>query len=40
VMQMAPDGVESSEQPRTVIPRKLEEFGLAGFALGNDGRVR
>jgi hypothetical protein len=40
VMEMAPDAVESSVQPRTVIPGKLEGFGLAGFTLGNDGRIR
>ena len=40
VMMMAPDGVESSEQPRAVIPDKLEHFGLPGFALGEDGRIR
>jgi N-hydroxyarylamine O-acetyltransferase len=36
---MTPDDVESSEQPRTVIPGKLEQFGLPGFQLGEDGRV-
>jgi N-hydroxyarylamine O-acetyltransferase len=40
VMTMAPGEVESSEQPRSVIPGKLEQFGLPGFALGDDGRVR
>jgi N-hydroxyarylamine O-acetyltransferase len=40
VMTMAPGGVESSQQPRSVIPGKLEEFGLPGFALGDNGRVR
>jgi arylamine N-acetyltransferase len=40
VMAMAPDGVESSEQPRSVIPSKLEHFGLPGFALGENGRIR
>jgi len=36
---MTPDDVESSEQPRTVIPGKLEQFGLPGFKLGENGRV-
>jgi N-hydroxyarylamine O-acetyltransferase len=40
VMTMTPDGVESSEQPRAVIPDKLEHFGLRGFRLGEDERVR
>lgn len=40
VMAMAPDSVESSEQPRSVIAGKLEHFGLPGFALGEDGRIR
>jgi N-hydroxyarylamine O-acetyltransferase len=40
VMTMSPDGVQSSEQPRSVIPDKLEQFGLPGFELGEDGRVR
>ena len=40
VMTMAPGGVESSQQPRSVIPGKLEEFGLPGFALDDNGRVR
>jgi N-hydroxyarylamine O-acetyltransferase len=40
VMTMTPDGVESSEQPRAVIPDKLKQFGLPGFELGDDGRVR
>jgi N-hydroxyarylamine O-acetyltransferase len=39
VITMTPDGVESSEQPRTVIPDKLAQFGLHGFRLGEDGRV-
>jgi hypothetical protein len=38
-MTMTPDGVESSEQPRSVIPDKLEQFGLPGFELGENGRV-
>ena len=38
-MTMTPDGVESSEQPRTVIPDRLERFGLPGFQLGENGRV-
>jgi N-hydroxyarylamine O-acetyltransferase len=38
-MIMTPDGIESSEQPRTVIPDKLEQFGLPGFQLAGDGRV-
>ena len=37
---MTIDAVESSEQPRAVIPDKLEHFGLPGFALGEDGRIR
>ena len=40
VMVMAPDGVESSEQPRSAIPGKLEHLGLPGFELDEDGRVR
>lgn len=40
VMTMAPDRIESSEQPRSVIPETLEGFGLHGFALGEDGRIR
>ncbi len=39
-MVMTPDGVDSSEQPRTVIPDKLQQFGLAGFQLGDNGRVQ
>jgi N-hydroxyarylamine O-acetyltransferase len=39
VMTITPSGVESSEQPRTVIPDKLEQFGLTGFQLGENGRV-
>jgi N-hydroxyarylamine O-acetyltransferase len=38
-MVMTPDGIESSEQPRTVIPDKLQQFGLPGFQLGENGRV-
>lgn len=40
VTTMTPDGVESSEQPRSVIPDKLRQFGLPGFDVGEDGRVR
>ena len=40
VMEFAPGGVDSSAQPRSVIPSKLTRFGLPGFALGEDGRVR
>jgi N-hydroxyarylamine O-acetyltransferase len=40
VLTMTPDGVESSDQPRSVIPNKLADFGLPGFQLGEDGRVR
>jgi N-hydroxyarylamine O-acetyltransferase len=40
VMTMLPGGVESSEQPRSVIPGKLEHFGLPGFSLGEGGRGR
>jgi N-hydroxyarylamine O-acetyltransferase len=40
VMTMAPDRIESSEQPRAVVPATLERFGLSGFSLGEDGRVR
>ena len=40
VMTMTPDGIESSEQPRAVIPDKLEHFGLPGFQLDEEGRVR
>ena len=39
LMTMAPHRVESSEQPRAVIPETLERFGLPGFELGEDGRV-
>ena len=35
-----PDGVEAFEQARAVIPDKLDQFGLPGFQLGEDGRVR
>ncbi|HLW96738.1 MAG TPA: arylamine N-acetyltransferase [Solirubrobacteraceae bacterium] len=37
---MAPDGIDVSEQPRSAIPAKLEQFGLPGFSLGDDERVR
>lgn len=40
VMTMTPQGVDSSEQPRSVIPNKLRQFGLRGFELDEDGRVR
>lgn len=40
VMTMTPEALESSEQPRSVIPNKLEDFGLPGFELGDDDRVR
>ena len=40
VMTMTPGGLDSTEQPRTVIPNKLQQFGLSGFELGDDGRVR
>ena len=40
VMTVTPRGVESSEQPRAVIPDMLRRFGLPGFELGEDGRVR
>ncbi len=40
VMTMAPDAIESSEQPRAVIPDELERLGLPGFQLDEDGRVR
>jgi N-hydroxyarylamine O-acetyltransferase len=40
VMTMSPTGVESSEQPRSVIPEKLAQFGLPGFQLDEDERVR
>jgi len=39
VMTMTPESVESSEQPRTVIPEKLRQFGLPGFELDASGRV-
>lgn len=39
-MDMAPDRVEVTEQPREAIPAVLERFGLPGFELGEDGRVR
>jgi N-hydroxyarylamine O-acetyltransferase len=37
---MTPDGATISVQPRDAIPAKLAEFGLPGFELGEDGRVR
>jgi len=37
---MAPGAVETSEEPRSVIPARLEQFGLPGFELDGDGRVR
>lgn len=40
VMAMSPNGVESAEQSRSVIPAKLEDFGLPGFTIGDDGRIR
>jgi N-hydroxyarylamine O-acetyltransferase len=40
VRSMTPGDVEVSEQPRSVIPAKLEQFGLPGFSLGDDERVR
>jgi N-hydroxyarylamine O-acetyltransferase len=40
VMTMTPDGIASSEQPRGVIPDRLEHFGLPGFQLDEQGRVR
>lgn len=40
VMTATPNGAESSEQPRTVIPAMLASFGLPGFALADDGRLR
>jgi N-hydroxyarylamine O-acetyltransferase len=40
VMTLTPEGIDSSRQPRSVIPDKLEHFGLPGFQLGEDGRVR
>jgi arylamine N-acetyltransferase len=39
VMTMTPGGVDSSEQPRAVIPEKFAHFGLHGFQVGEDGRV-
>lgn len=39
-MTMTPDGVVSTEQPRAVIPDKLKQFGLPGFQLGEDERLR
>jgi N-hydroxyarylamine O-acetyltransferase len=39
-MIMTPNGVESSEHPRTLIPDKLQQFGLSGFQLGVNGRVQ
>jgi N-hydroxyarylamine O-acetyltransferase len=39
-MAMSPSSVDTSQQPRSVIPAKLEQFGLPGFTLGDDGRVR
>ncbi|MGA2010202.1 MAG: arylamine N-acetyltransferase [Solirubrobacteraceae bacterium] len=40
VMTMTPDSVTSTEEPRSVIPDKLMQFGLPGFLLGDDERVR
>ncbi|HEX4033067.1 MAG TPA: arylamine N-acetyltransferase [Solirubrobacteraceae bacterium] len=40
VRTMVPERTEISEQPRSVIPAKLEQFGLPGFTLGEDQRVR
>ncbi len=40
VLVMEPDRTETWEQPRETIPSKLEQFGLPGFELGEDGRVR
>jgi arylamine N-acetyltransferase len=40
VMTITSDGVSSSEEPRAVIPDKLKRFGLPGFQLDDDGRVR
>jgi N-hydroxyarylamine O-acetyltransferase len=40
VMTMTPSGIDSAEAPRAVIPGKLQDFGLLGFRLGDDGRVR
>jgi N-hydroxyarylamine O-acetyltransferase len=37
---MSPTGVDTAEQPRSLIPGTLERFGLPGFALGEDGRIR
>jgi hypothetical protein len=39
-MTMTPDSVTSTEEPRSVIPDKLMQFGLPGFLLGDDERVR
>ena len=40
LMSMTPEGGESIEQPRSVIPETLERFGLPGFGIGEDGRVK
>jgi N-hydroxyarylamine O-acetyltransferase len=40
VMDMSPSRADVSEAPRAVIPAMLERFGLQGFELGEDGRVR
>jgi arylamine N-acetyltransferase len=40
VIRMSPEGTDVSEEPRAVIPAMLERFGLPGFELGEDGRVR
>lgn len=40
VLETAPDRVRATEQPREVIPGKLEAFGLPGFELDATGRVR
>lgn len=40
VSRATPTSAESAEQPRSVIPDTLARFGLPGFTLDNDGRVR
>jgi N-hydroxyarylamine O-acetyltransferase len=40
VMTMSPRSSNTAPLHRTLIPAKLEQFGLPGFTLGRDGRVR
>jgi N-hydroxyarylamine O-acetyltransferase len=40
VSRATPNSAESAEQPRSAIPDTLARFGLPGFTLDSDGRVR